>query len=137
VGKVHDMEPLLERLVRWHTLGHTQMVVSLLRGCTVPSRSHIARCEVPSQARPAQELFARRVFAALRFVTGEDSFSAEQELLAETPEYLGGCGFQSLAALPGTGYAYATSTLLSSAVLRTARLLLVPPAEASMRPAWR
>ena len=125
VKKVRDMEPIFERFARWRDLGHTHLVLSLLRSCTVPSRAHIARCEVPSVARAAQALLARRALATLRYALGEAELSPEQEVLATLPVGLAGCGMDGLAAhLPNAGLAYAASVLLSNAVLRDRNIKL-------------
>ena len=44
VESVHD-EPVLERLARWKDAGHTHLVLSLLRSCTMRSKSRTVRCE--------------------------------------------------------------------------------------------
>ena len=119
VGAVEATEPTFERFARWLAHGHALMVLTLLRTCSVPSKAHIARCEVPSQARAAQVLFKRRVLSLLRTAVGEAQLLAESELMATLPMDLGGVGFESLAAhQPGAGFGYAASVLLSSAMLR-------------------
>ena len=119
IRAVEAMEPTFERFARWLAHGHALMVLTLLRTCSVPSKAHIARCEVPSQSRAAQVLFERRVLSLLRMAVGEGRLSAESELLATLPMDLGGVGFESLAAhQPGAGFGYAASVLLSSAMLR-------------------
>ena len=66
VESVYDLEPVLERLEGWKDAGHTHLVFSLLRSCTMRSKLHTARCEVPSQARDALVLLKRRLLSVMR-----------------------------------------------------------------------
>ena len=119
VQSVRDMEPTFERFARWLAQGQPQMVLALMRTCTMPSKAHIARCEVPSEARAAQRLFERRALAVLRLAVAEPVFSRETELVATLPADLGGLGFEGLVAyLRAAGFGYAASVLLARAMLR-------------------
>ena len=111
VQAVHKVEPMLERLARWDVQGHSHLVFTLMSVCTVASKAHWARVEVPSQAAKAQRIFARRIFALLRGMLGVAELSAEQELLATLPDGL-------RLPLVHLGLEYAASVLLGCGVMR-------------------
>ncbi len=85
VQPVVEIEPPLERLARWDVRGPSGLIFAVMSMCTVASKAHWARTEVPAQAVVAQRLFARRIFALLRCMIGIAEMSRELELLATLP----------------------------------------------------
>ena len=114
VQAVVEVEPTLERLARWDVRGHSGLVFAVMSMCTVASKAHWARTEVPSQAAVAQRLFARRIFALLRGMIGVAEMSTEQELLATLPWDCSGLRLP----LVHSGLEYAASVVFVCGVLR-------------------
>jgi hypothetical protein len=114
VQAVHKVEPMLERLARWDVQGHSHLVFTLMSVCTVASKAHWARVEVPSQAAGAQWIFARRIFALLRGMLGVAEMATEQELLATLSRACSGLGLP----IYHSGLEYAASVLYGCGVMR-------------------
>ena len=105
----------VDSLARWYRAGHAHGALAVLRVCTLPSRTHTARCEVPSLAKNALERFAELVLGTLgKFV--DTDLSTEQITLATAPLWAGGLGFQALLH-PQHSFPYAASVLLARAML--------------------
>ena len=111
---MHNVEPTLERLARWDAQGHSHLAFTLMSVCTVASKAHWARVEVPSQAAEAQRIFARRIFALLRGMLGVAEMTTEQELLATLSKACSGRGLP----LVHSGLEYAASVVFGCGVMR-------------------
>jgi hypothetical protein len=115
VDSVEGRRAVVDRLARWYRAGHAHGALAVLRVCTLPSRTHTSRCEVPSLSNNALELFAELVLGTLgKFV--DTDLSAEQIMLATAPLWAGGLGFQALLH-PKHSFPYAASVLLARVML--------------------